>query len=70
MLFFATRWQYSLSESERGERANVRKEKWEITQQVSSAGFRDGEEKAGEEDSSKSVVKDANTENREFKCVW
>lgn len=66
MWFFATRWQYSLSESERGER----KEKWEITQQVSSAGFRDGEEKAGEEDSSKSVVKDANTENREFKCVW
>lgn len=53
MWFFATRWQYSLSESERGERANIRKEKWEITQQVSSAGFRDGEEKAGEEDSSK-----------------
>lgn len=70
MWFFATRWQYSLSESERGERANVRKEKWEITQRVSSAGFRDGEEEAGEEDSSKSVVRDVNTENREFKCVW
>lgn len=27
MRFFATRWQYSLSESERGERANVRNEK-------------------------------------------
>lgn len=27
MWFFATRWQYSLSESERGESANIRNEK-------------------------------------------